>query len=200
MQWNERVGRRLKLKDLHMLEAIARLGSMARAAQDLAISQPAISKAMADLEHSLGVTVMDRGARGVELTEAGRVLLRRSRAVFDEIRQGLNEIEHLSDPTRGEIRIGTGEAMTPFVSAIVDHASRQYPKLAYHVSVNDVTTLLRGLRDRELDLVIARWTPSSPRTGFRRRDPFQGSPCRHGRRQASVGKPAKKPVACRPCE
>ena len=57
MQWNERVGRRLKLKDLHMLEAIARLGSMARAAEDLAISQPAISKAMADLEHSLGVTV-----------------------------------------------------------------------------------------------------------------------------------------------
>ena len=56
--------------------------------------------------------------------------------------------------------------MTPFVSAIVDHASRQYPKLAYHVSVNDVTTLLRGLRDRELDLVIARWTPSSPEQDF----------------------------------
>ena len=48
--------------------------------------------------------------------------------MFDEIRQGLNEIEHLSDPTRGEIRIGTGEAMTPFVSTIVNHASRQYPK------------------------------------------------------------------------
>ena len=46
MRWNERVGRRLKLKDLHMLEAIASLGSMARAAEDLAISQPAISKAM----------------------------------------------------------------------------------------------------------------------------------------------------------
>jgi DNA-binding transcriptional LysR family regulator len=162
MQWNERVGRRLKLKDLHMLESIARLGSMARAAEDLAISQPAISKAIADLEHSLGVAVMDRVARGVELTEAGRVLLRRGRAVFDEIRQGLNEIEHLSDPTGGEIRIGTGEAMTPFVSTIVDRASQQYPKLAFHVSVNDVTTLLRGLRDRELDLVIARWTPSSP--------------------------------------
>lgn len=160
MQWNERIGRRLKLKDLHMLEVLAKLGSMARAAEDLAISQPAISKAIADLELSLGVLLLDRSVRGVELTDSGRVLVRRGRAVFDEIRQGLNEIEHLSDPTTGEVRIGTGEAMTAFVSAIVDSASRQYPRLAYHVSVNDVTSLLRGLRDRELDLVIARWMPS----------------------------------------
>jgi DNA-binding transcriptional LysR family regulator len=162
MRWNERLGRRLKLKDLHMLEAIARLGSMARAAEDLAISQPAISKAIGDLELSLGISLLDRNARGVALTESGRVLERRSRAVFDEIRQGLIEIEHLSDPTAGEVRIGTGEAMTPFISTIVNRASHQYPKMAFHVSVNDVTTLLRGLRDRELDLVIARWTPSNP--------------------------------------
>jgi len=161
MRWNERLGKRLKLKDLHMLEAIARLGSMARAAEDLSISQPAISKAMADLEISLGVSLLHRSSRGVSITDCGRVLVRRSRAVFDEIRQGLVEIEHLSDPTRGEVRIGTGEAMTAFVSTIVDRASRQYPRMSYHVSVHDVTTLLRGLRDRDLDLVIARWTPSN---------------------------------------
>ena len=120
MQWNERVGRRLKLKDLHMLETIAKLGSMVRTAEELGISQPAISKAMADLELSLGVSLLDRNARGVALTESGRVLVRRSRTVFDEIRQGLVEIEHLSDPTGGEARIGTGEAMTAFVSTIVD--------------------------------------------------------------------------------
>lgn len=162
MRWNERLGRHLKLKDLHMLEALARLGSMARAAEDLAISQPAISKAMADLEQSLGVSLLDRNARGVALTDCGRVLVRRSRTVFDEIRQGLVEIEHLSDPTTGEVRIGTGEAMTAFVSAIVDRASHQYPKILYNVLVNDVTSLIRGLRDRELDLVIARWPPSKP--------------------------------------
>jgi len=134
---------------------------MARAAEDLSISQPAISKAMADLEISLGVSLLHRSSRGVSITDCGRVLVRRSRAVFDEIRQGLVEIEHLSDPTRGEVRIGTGEAMTAFVSTIVDRASRQYPRMSYHVSVHDVTTLLRGLRDRDLDLVIARWTPSN---------------------------------------
>ena len=162
MRWNERIGRRLKLKDLHMLEAIERLGSMARAGEDLAISQPAISKAMADLEHTLGVALLDRTSHGVELTDCGRILLRRGRVVFDEIRQGLNEIEHLSDPATGEVRVGTVEAMTTFISSVVDRASRQYPKMAYHVSISDVTTLLRGLRDRELDLVIARWMPTSP--------------------------------------
>jgi DNA-binding transcriptional LysR family regulator len=161
MHWTERIGRRLKLKDLHILEAIARLGSMARAAEDLAISQPAISKAMADLEHTLGVALLDRSARGVELTKIGHILLHRGRVVFDEIRQGLSEIEHLSDPTKGEVRLGTVEAMTALVSTIVDQSSRRYPKMSYHVSISDVTTLLRQLRDRELDLVIARWMPTS---------------------------------------
>jgi DNA-binding transcriptional LysR family regulator len=161
MQWNERIGRRLKLKDLHMLEAIAKLGSMARAAEDLAISQPAISKAMADLELTLGVSLLDRNARGVELTECGRILLRRGRVVFDEIRQGLDEIQHLSDPTAGEVRVGTTEGMAPLIASIVDRSSLRYPKMRYQVAISDVTTLLRQLWDRELDLLIARWTPTS---------------------------------------
>jgi DNA-binding transcriptional LysR family regulator len=160
MRWDERVGRRLKLKDLHMLEAIAKHGSMARASEDLAISQPAISKAMADLEHNLGAALLDRSARGVALTECGHVLLRRGRVVFDEIRQGLDEIQHLSDPTAGEVRVGTVEGMTPLIASIVDRASPRYPKMRFQVVISDVTTLLRQLRDRELDLVIARWMSS----------------------------------------
>lgn len=156
MRWDERVGRRLKLKDLHMLEVIAKHGSMAKAAEDLAISQPAISKAMADLEHTLGVPLLDRSSRGVEVTECGLILLQRGRIVFDEIRQGLYEIQHLSDPSIGHVRVGTIEAMTAFVSTIIDRASRRYPRVTYQVMISDATTLLRTLRDRELDLVIAR--------------------------------------------
>ena len=60
-----------------MLEVIATRGSMARAAEDLALSQPRISKAIADLERDLNVALFTRGARGVELTPSGEVLLRR---------------------------------------------------------------------------------------------------------------------------
>jgi DNA-binding transcriptional LysR family regulator len=56
MQWDDRVGRRLRLKDLHTLQTVAEIGSMAKASQRLALSQPAISKAIADMEHVLGVS------------------------------------------------------------------------------------------------------------------------------------------------
>src|SRR5476649_2603781 len=102
----DRVSRRLKVRDLYMLETIASRGSMARAAEDMGLSQPAISKAIADLERDLGAAVFDRSTRGVSLTESGQVLLRRGRVILDELRYGLDEIENISDPTTGFVRIG----------------------------------------------------------------------------------------------
>ena len=64
MDWEQRVGRRLRLKDLHTLQVVAEVGSMAKASQRLAISQPAISKAVSDMEHTLGAPLLDRSARG----------------------------------------------------------------------------------------------------------------------------------------
>ena len=81
MESSDRIGRRLKLRDLHMLEVIATRGSMARAAGELALSQPAVSKAVADLEQDLGVALLSRSSRGAELTPSGQVLLRRWRVM-----------------------------------------------------------------------------------------------------------------------
>src|SRR5262245_21357546 len=103
MDWQNRIGRRLRLKDLHTLQTVAEAGSMAKAWQRLALSQPAISKASADMEHTWGAPLLDRSARGVELTEHGRILVARTRVVFDEVQQGIKEIEHLADPTQGEV-------------------------------------------------------------------------------------------------
>ena len=100
MRWNDRIGRRIKLSDLHILVAVAQSGSMAKAASELAVSHPVISRSISDLEHTLGVRLLERNPRGVELTEFGRAMLNRSHAAFDELRQGVKEIEFLSDPTR----------------------------------------------------------------------------------------------------
>src|SRR5438067_7541101 len=102
MQWEERIGRRLKLRDLHILLAVVQWGSMAKAAAELAISQPAVSKAIADMEYMLGLKLLDRTRRGIEPTIYGRSLIRRGLAVFDELRQGVKELEFLADPTAGE--------------------------------------------------------------------------------------------------
>jgi DNA-binding transcriptional LysR family regulator len=139
-----------------MIEAIANRGSMARAAVDIGLSQPAISKAIADLERDLGATVFDRTTRGVHLTESGQVLLRRGRVILDELRYGLDEIENISDPTAGFVRIGVSLAQSLFISAVIERTSRRYPKIKFSVLMADPLRLIRALRDRELDLAICR--------------------------------------------
>ena len=72
MDWSDRIGRRIKLRDLHILMAIADTGSMAKAAARLRISHPAISKTISDIEGTLGVRLLDRGSQGAELTRLWR--------------------------------------------------------------------------------------------------------------------------------
>jgi DNA-binding transcriptional LysR family regulator len=148
--------RRIRLRDLHLLRAVADLGSMARAAEGLAMSQPAISKAIAGMEQALGVPLLERSSRGVEVTEYGRVLLRRGTAVLDELRQGLEEIRFLADPAQGEVRVGATSPMTAIVTAVIDRLSVRYPRMRFQVEVAATTVLFRGLRDRSLDLAISR--------------------------------------------
>src|SRR5216684_1178902 len=102
MQWSDRIGRRLKPRDLHVFLAVAEQGNMAKAAERLAISRPVVSKTIADLEHVLGVRLLDRTSHGVEPTLYGRALLKRSVAVFDELKQSVTDIASLGDPNSGE--------------------------------------------------------------------------------------------------
>ena len=110
MPWSDRIGRRFKLRDLHILLAVVQSGSMGKAAGQLAMSQPVVSKAVSDMEHALGVRLLDRSRRGVELTTYGRAVIKRGAAVFDELRECVKEIEFLTDPTAGEINIGGNES------------------------------------------------------------------------------------------
>jgi DNA-binding transcriptional LysR family regulator len=71
VHWDERIGRHLKLRDLHILTEVIHLGSMAKAAARLAISQPAVSKAIADIERTVGLRLLDRFPLGAEPTMYG---------------------------------------------------------------------------------------------------------------------------------
>jgi DNA-binding transcriptional LysR family regulator len=160
MKWEDRIGRRLRLKDFHTLQTVAEVGSMAKASQRLALSQPAISKAISDLEHTLGAPLLDRSSRGVELTECGRLLVERTRVIFDEIKQGVSDIVNRSDPTQGAIRIGTTEPVMGAVSEIICQLARRYPRISYDVTVSDTDTLIRDLRERTVDVLLTRWAPA----------------------------------------
>jgi DNA-binding transcriptional LysR family regulator len=158
MQLSDRIGRRMKLQHLHVLVAVAQAGSMKKAAALLNTSQPAISRSIADLEHALGVRLFDRNTQGIEPTEYGRAMLKRGIAAFDELKQGVNDIELLADPGAGEVRIGssiyTGET---FVTAVIERLSRRYPRIVFHlVTADETDTLYRDLHERNVDFLIAR--------------------------------------------
>jgi DNA-binding transcriptional LysR family regulator len=157
MKWNDRIGRRLKLHDLHVLMAVTEMGSMGKAAERLAVSQPSVSKAISDIEQTVGVRLLDRTSKGVEVTAYGRALLRRGMAAFEELREGIKEIEYLADPTVGEVRVGCPDVFTGgLMSAIIDHFSRQHPRVMVNVvAVNNVTEEFRQLRDRAVDFLLA---------------------------------------------
>src|SRR4051794_10205503 len=132
--WEARIGRRMRLRDLHILSAVAQWGSMAQAAINLGMSQPSISEAIANLEGAIGVQLLERSRKGVELTMYGEALLLRSRAAFDELRQGVRDIESLSDPAAGEIRIACPETLAAgLLPAIIDRLSRKHPRIIFHV-------------------------------------------------------------------
>lgn len=135
---------------------------MTKAADRLAISRPAVSKAIADLERTLGVSLLDRNAAGVEPTAFGRALLKRSSIVFDELHQSVKEIEFLSDPTVGELSVGGSEPISAgLLGAIIERMAREHPKIVFSVEQNDAATLqLDHLRERRVELVIARALPT----------------------------------------
>jgi len=160
MRWNDRIGRRIKLGDLHILLAVAQAGSMAKAASELAVSHPAVSRAIRDLEHTLGVQLLERNPRGITLTPYGRAMIDRSHAAFDELRQGVKDIESLADPTTGEVRIGTTPPLAAsFLSAVIHRLVRRHPRMAFHVIVDDSEKQRRNLSERHVDLLIFRRAP-----------------------------------------
>jgi len=155
---DERVMRRLKLRELRILTTVAQAGSMGKAAVQLALSQPAVSKAIAEMEHTLGVPLLDRTAQGVEPTPYGHVLLKWAIAVFDDLRQGVREIEFLADPTGGEVRVGCSEMMNAgLLPAAIDRLSRRYRRLLFTVMVApNVVEQYCDLRERRVDFVFGR--------------------------------------------
>jgi len=157
MPWNDRIKRRLKLRDLDYLAALNDTGTMGKAAIRLNVSQPAVSKAIADLELALGVRLVDRSRRGVVPTPYGVALGKRSVSIFNDLRQGIAEIDFLSDPTKGEIRIGTTEPiMAAIVAPAIDQLTRKYPQMHFHVVAGDNARLYREMTGRNIELAICR--------------------------------------------
>jgi DNA-binding transcriptional LysR family regulator len=152
-----RLGQRVKLRDLNILLAVAKSGSMGKAATALAVSQPVVSKAISDLEHALRVRLFDRSPQGVEPTMYGRSLLACGVAVFDDLRQGVEALAFLADATAGELRLGCTEPLAAgFVGEAIERLAKTYPRVGFRVVTADPLSLKeRELQQRNIELAIA---------------------------------------------
>jgi DNA-binding transcriptional LysR family regulator len=158
MKWTDRIGRRVKLRDLHVALVVAQAGSMTRAAVELAVSYPVVSKTISELEHTLGVKLFDRSISGVEPTHYGRALLKSGVAVFDEMRKGLQQIEFIKQPDAGDLRIGSSIVVDAgLLPAVIERFSQDFPRAALHVLPENIATQqYDNLRHRNVELVLGR--------------------------------------------
>jgi DNA-binding transcriptional LysR family regulator len=160
MPFSDRIGRRIKLHDIHVFMAVAQAGSMGKAAAQLNTTQSAVSRSIADLENTMGVRLLDRSPQGIEATQYGLALLKRSIAVFDELKQSVREIEFLADPTTGEVRIACSSAIAfTFIPNVMEQFVKKYPRVVLHfeeVPSASATRNFPELRDRKYDLVLTR--------------------------------------------
>lgn len=138
---------------------------MTKAASQLGVSTPSVSNLIGELEQTLGVRLFDRTPKGVVPTRYGQALLSRGHAAFDELRQGIRDIQFISDPGAGEVRIGCSESLLAFLVLVIERLSSQHPRMRFHVQqVHWPTVEFPELHSRAIDLTLAR-LPGLPLQG-----------------------------------
>jgi len=159
LPWDQQIGRRLRLRDLFVFLTVTECGSMGKAGVKLGMSTPSISEVIAALEHAVGARLLDRSPRGVVTTRYGEALSVRARAAFDELRQGIRDIEFIGDVQAGELTIGCPESIAAgFLLHVLRRLTKVYPRVRFQVRpVQQPTTDYPELHDRKVDLVLARW-------------------------------------------
>jgi DNA-binding transcriptional LysR family regulator len=161
LDYEHQIGRRIRLRDLHIFLTVTQRGSMAQAAAQLGVSQPAVSGVIAELERTLGVPLFERCTRGVIPTVYARAMMDRSVAAFDELKQGIRTIETLADPAAGELWMGCVESVTALMlPPILQQFMQRYPRVVVHVlRLSSPMPDFRDLCERNLDLILGRMVP-----------------------------------------
>lgn len=160
---DERTGRRLTLRDLSILLTAVEAGSMSKAAEQLRVSQPAISKTISLLEREVGAQLVARSPRGIEPTKHGRALLARSRAALNELKDAVEEMEILSQAKAGELRIAANEvALSGVVGTVINRLYARYPGIVFEiVPAYTHTAQIHELEQGNVELVIGQMPPST---------------------------------------
>jgi LysR family transcriptional regulator of abg operon len=141
----------MKLSHIRDIAAVAERGSLHAAARQLGIAQPAISRSIRQLEHELGVTLFERSARGVTLTPAGELFLRRARAAQNELRQAREEIAQMKGETSGQVSVALSTVShIALLPRVIEPFRQRYGDIFMRITEGLFPTLESGLLCRAL--------------------------------------------------
>jgi DNA-binding transcriptional LysR family regulator len=150
----------LTLRQLKVFESVARHLNYTRAAEELFLTQPAVSMQLKQFEENLGVALFEQLGKRIHLTEAGREVLSYARTVtqqLDELEGVLNHIKGLSG---GKLRISVATTANYFIPTLLGTFSRRYPEVTISLDVTNRETLLQQLMENSVDLVIMGQPPA----------------------------------------
>jgi DNA-binding transcriptional LysR family regulator len=151
----------IKLRHLQMLVALDEFRHLGRTAEFLAVSQPAVSKVLVEVEKMMGMALFTRSTRGTEPTPAGEALVRFARSVLAQYEVTRDEIEAVASGASGRVRVGSMGATLPVLLAgAVGRLKQQSPRATVLIEEGDLTHLLPRLRLSELDLIVGRLEPA----------------------------------------
>jgi len=141
------------LSQYRIFYAVAKAGNISRAAKELYISQPAISKSISKLEDGLNTTLFTRNSRGVQLTEEGQILFEHTRAAFEELSLGEQELKRIQEFNLGHIRIGVSNTLCRFI--MVDYLKgfiQQFPHIKITIESQSSAHTISMLEQQRIDV------------------------------------------------
>lgn len=143
------------IRQLQYVVAVADTGGFGRAAQATAVSQPALSKQIKEVEQGLGIVLFERNSRGARPTPEGDLLIERARRVLAEVRELADEAKALTDPFAGVLRLGAVPTLAPWVlPPLLRAVGRELPRLELRLIEEQTEVLGESLSRGELDLAI----------------------------------------------
>lgn len=145
----------MEWQQLEYFEVLAKIQHMTKAAEQLSISQPALSRSIARLEDELGVPLFERQGRSISLNRYGEIFLKRVHNIMREYQNGLHEIQELIDPNHGEISLGFLHTLgTNIVPDLIMHFRKQHHDIHFKLKQSHTHLQLKQLQSGELDLCL----------------------------------------------
>lgn len=144
----------ITLRQLKVFEAVARHSSYTRAAEELHLTQPAVSIQVKSLEESVGLALFEQFGKQIYLTMAGEEILRYSRSIAAQIEEVVDVVARLKGVSRGSLHVAVATTANYFITHLLAAFHRTYPEVAINLSVTNRQALLKQLAENRVDLVV----------------------------------------------